>query len=138
MAKAKGRATDELLTLYALEGFLDRLSTQGRATDPILKGGVLLAAYAVDGVRLSLLDEALAGYAGIAQAKWRLWVRKQQLTDRLPEDFAIVLQDVINFAGPAVSGAARRQMWVHAQRVSTVTKGSMNSHNRSAGPPRSA
>jgi hypothetical protein len=25
LAKADGRATDELLTLYALEGFLDRL-----------------------------------------------------------------------------------------------------------------
>jgi Nucleotidyl transferase AbiEii toxin, Type IV TA system len=45
MAKADGRATDELLTLYALEGFLDRLSTAPQATDLILKGGVLLAAY---------------------------------------------------------------------------------------------
>lgn len=41
MAKADGRATDELLTLYALEGFLDRLSTAPRAGDLVLKGGVL-------------------------------------------------------------------------------------------------
>ena len=45
MAKADGRSTDELLALYALEGFLDRLSTSPRADDLVLKGGVLLAAY---------------------------------------------------------------------------------------------
>jgi len=45
MAKAAGRSTDELLALYALEGFLDRLSTSSRADDLVLKGGVLLAAY---------------------------------------------------------------------------------------------
>jgi hypothetical protein len=45
MAKADGRSTDELLALYALEGFLDRLSSSSRADDLVLKGGVLLAAY---------------------------------------------------------------------------------------------
>src|SRR5680860_1628031 len=45
MAKADGRSTDELLALYALEGFLDRLSTSPRADGLVLKGGVLLAAY---------------------------------------------------------------------------------------------
>ena len=45
LAKADGRATDELLALYALEGFLDRLSSSPRADDLVLKGGVLLAAY---------------------------------------------------------------------------------------------
>ena len=45
MAKADGRATDELLALYALEGFLDRLSSSPRADDLVLKGGVLLAAF---------------------------------------------------------------------------------------------
>jgi hypothetical protein len=45
LAKADGRATDELLALYALEGFLDRLSSSSRADDLVLKGGVLLAAY---------------------------------------------------------------------------------------------
>lgn len=37
----------ELLTLYALEGFLDRLVRSGRSAELVLKGGVLLAAYAV-------------------------------------------------------------------------------------------
>jgi len=45
MAKADGRATDELLALYALEGFLDRLSSSPRADDLVLKGGVVLAAH---------------------------------------------------------------------------------------------
>jgi hypothetical protein len=45
MAKADGRATDELLALCALEGFLDRLSSSPRADASFSKGGVLLAAY---------------------------------------------------------------------------------------------
>lgn len=39
-----GRPTDELLQLYALECFLDRLGNSGFAEHFILKGGVLLAA----------------------------------------------------------------------------------------------
>lgn len=46
-AKADGRPTQELLTHYALEGFLDRLVRSGHAKDLVLKGGVLLAAYDV-------------------------------------------------------------------------------------------
>lgn len=42
-----GRPTGEFITLYALEGFLDRLARSGRSPDLVLKGGVLLAAYAV-------------------------------------------------------------------------------------------
>jgi predicted nucleotidyltransferase component of viral defense system len=44
-ASAAGRPTDELLQLYALEGFLDRLSGSTHAARFILKGGVLLAAF---------------------------------------------------------------------------------------------
>ena len=272
LAKNDGRSTDELLALYALEGFLDRLSSSSRAPDLVLKGGVLLAAYdtrrptrdidlqATDlagdadtvlalvrdiaaihkddglvfdagsatgevirddeqysGVRVRLighlsraripfhvdvnvgdpivpsprpvqvprllggtitvrgyplamvfaekivtavqrgtvntrwrdyadiallsaahdvdgdelaaaidvvaghrhatltpLDEALAGYAEIAQSRWSAWVRKQRLTDRLAQDFASALTDVVTFAGPAVSGAVKGLTW--AQR----------------------
>lgn len=46
-ARAEGRSTDELLQLAALEAFVDRLSTTARARDVVLKGGVLLAAYAL-------------------------------------------------------------------------------------------
>jgi hypothetical protein len=44
------------------------------------------------------------------------WVRKQRLIDRLPEDFAVVLQDVLVFAGPAVGRAATAQTWDHLLR----------------------
>ena len=43
-AKHTGRATDELIQLYALEGFLDRLARSAHADQFVLKGGVLLAA----------------------------------------------------------------------------------------------
>jgi Nucleotidyl transferase AbiEii toxin, Type IV TA system len=43
-AKHTGRPTDELIQLYALEGFLDRLARSAHADRFVLKGGVLLAA----------------------------------------------------------------------------------------------
>lgn len=43
-AKRTGRPTDELIQLYALEGFLDRLTRSEFASNFVLKGGVLLAA----------------------------------------------------------------------------------------------
>ena len=45
LAQDTGRPTDELLQLYALEGFLDRLTSSQHAHDLVLKGGVLLAAF---------------------------------------------------------------------------------------------
>jgi hypothetical protein len=45
LARRQGRATDELHQLYALEGFLTRLSASDYADQFALKGGVLLAAF---------------------------------------------------------------------------------------------
>jgi Nucleotidyl transferase AbiEii toxin, Type IV TA system len=45
IAKTAGRASDEYLRLYALEGFLLRLAASANSADFVLKGGVLLAAY---------------------------------------------------------------------------------------------
>ncbi len=45
MARRDGRPTDELLSLYVLEGFLARLSASGHTQHLVLKGGVLLAAF---------------------------------------------------------------------------------------------
>lgn len=45
IARAAGRASDEYLRLYALEGFLLRLAASASSDDFVLKGGVLLAAY---------------------------------------------------------------------------------------------
>lgn len=44
-ANADGRPVDEYLTLYALEGFLERLSRSAHRERFVLKGGVLLAAF---------------------------------------------------------------------------------------------
>ncbi|MEP7193047.1 MAG: nucleotidyl transferase AbiEii/AbiGii toxin family protein, partial [Actinomycetota bacterium] len=65
---------------------------------------------------LTPLEEVLAGYAEIAQSKWRAWVRKLRLTDRLDQDFASVLQDLFTFAGPAVAGAITGHTWAHRIR----------------------
>lgn len=43
-ARQTGRPTDELIQLYALECFLDRLTRSAYAGNLVLKGGVLLAA----------------------------------------------------------------------------------------------
>lgn len=47
LAREDRRPTDELLQLYVLEGFLDRLIRSGHAERLVLKGGILLAAYGV-------------------------------------------------------------------------------------------
>jgi hypothetical protein len=47
LAKKDGRTSAEYLRLYALEGFLARLAASAHADDLVLKGGVLLAAYAL-------------------------------------------------------------------------------------------
>jgi hypothetical protein len=44
-ARAKGQATQELLTLYVVERWLARLSMSPYADQFIIKGGMLLAAY---------------------------------------------------------------------------------------------
>lgn len=45
LAQDTGRPTDELFQLYALEGFLDRLTRSDHVGRFVLKGGVLLAAF---------------------------------------------------------------------------------------------
>ena len=46
LARHQGRDTQELLTLYALEGLLARLVASGHHGQLVLKGGMLLAAFA--------------------------------------------------------------------------------------------
>jgi hypothetical protein len=47
VAHADGRLTDEYLRLYVLEGFLARLATSQYTEKLTIKGGILLAAYAI-------------------------------------------------------------------------------------------
>ncbi|MBD8021540.1 nucleotidyl transferase AbiEii/AbiGii toxin family protein [Brevibacterium gallinarum] len=46
LARRQNRDPAEYITLYALEGFLARLASSESATDFVLKGGVLMAAFA--------------------------------------------------------------------------------------------
>lgn len=46
-ARRDGRATDEYLRFFVLEGFLARLADSRHRNSFVLKGGVLLAAYAI-------------------------------------------------------------------------------------------
>lgn len=45
-ARAEGRPTQELLTLYVVERWLARLALSPYAEQFVLKGGILLAAFA--------------------------------------------------------------------------------------------
>lgn len=60
---------------------------------------------------LAPLSEVLDGYAQLAQARWRAWRRKQRLDDRLPERFDALLDTVIGFADPAVTGTVSDRTW---------------------------
>jgi hypothetical protein len=57
------------------------------------------------------LADVLAGYGNIGQPKWAAWRTKQQLTDRVPEQFQEVVSASASFADPAISGAAAGHTW---------------------------
>jgi hypothetical protein len=45
LARMRGRATSEILTIYGLERFVDRLTRTEFRDDFVLKGGILLGAW---------------------------------------------------------------------------------------------
>ena len=56
-------------------------------------------------VELANLDDAVDGYAEIAQPRWASWRRKLQLTETLPEHFDHALESLKNFADPIITGS---------------------------------
>ncbi|MFU8851550.1 nucleotidyl transferase AbiEii/AbiGii toxin family protein [Micromonospora sp. SL1-18] len=62
-------------------------------------------------VEAAPLSEVLDGYAVLAQSRWTAWRRKHRLDDRLPQEFAVVLQRVFALADPALSGASAGRTW---------------------------
>jgi hypothetical protein len=62
-------------------------------------------------VALQTLQPALSGFASLAQGKWAAWLRRQHLADRLPDDFAAVVDAVVRFADPILSGRAINLIW---------------------------
>jgi len=81
-AKRTGRPTDELIQLYALECFLDRLVHSEFADTFILKGGILLAALDARRptppnmiIRLREIGPALSTFQSTAQATFGFTIR---------------------------------------------------------------
>jgi Nucleotidyl transferase AbiEii toxin, Type IV TA system len=62
-------------------------------------------------VALSPLEQALTGYAAIAQSRWTAWRRKQRLEDRVPAAFSELLDEVVKFADPAFTGGVSGLRW---------------------------
>jgi hypothetical protein len=67
-------------------------------------------------VAVVALEKLLDGYSGIAHPKWRAWRRKEGLDD-LPTEFADVLEHVMSFADPVLTGEARGSTWQPTARV---------------------
>ena len=63
------------------------------------------------GVELLPLARVLDGYGPIGQAQWMAWRRRQQLEDRLPEQFEQVISAMVELADPAIAGDVRGQAW---------------------------
>lgn len=68
-------------------------------------------------VELLPLDWVLDGYGEIGQARWAAWRRKQQLEDRVPNQFAEVVSAVVSFADPVITDTAAALAWDPASGV---------------------
>ena len=68
-------------------------------------------------VELVPLARVLEGYGEIGQARWAAWRRKQQLEDRLPDQFAEVVSAVVTFADPVIADTAAGLAWDPASGV---------------------
>ncbi|CAO5179200.1 guanylyltransferase TglT toxin [Frankia sp. AiPs1] len=111
-ARRAGRDTAEYLALYALEGFLARLGASRYAQDLVLKGGVLLAAYAarrptrdID-LQATRLSNDVEEIVTVARA-----VAAQPRDDGLTYDLTTIIgrdiRDEDKYAGVRVSITAR-------------------------------
>jgi len=108
IAHQDGRNTDELLQLYALEGFLSRMSASRHASRLILKGGVLLAAFGnrrptrdidLQGIDLSNdREEVLRTIQGIARIELQDGLRFDAA-----EATAAVIRDQDQYSGVRVT-----------------------------------
>jgi hypothetical protein len=62
-------------------------------------------------LRLTGLLGLLDAYAPLAQQRWTTWLRKNQLGAHLPADFQLVLDQVITFTDPPLTGGASGKVW---------------------------
>ena len=107
LAKRHGREPAEYFTLYALEGFLGRLASSKSADDFVLKGGVLMAAFAARRPTRDI-DLAASGFGNdIAEVEQRVReIIAQPLEDGLEFDAATVagepIRDEADYSGVRV------------------------------------
>jgi hypothetical protein len=62
-------------------------------------------------VALQPLREVLKGYATLAQQRWARWLERQGLEDRISPVFTEVLEQVVTFAVPALTGQTKGAIW---------------------------
>lgn len=112
LARRDGRDPAEYLTLYALEGFLARMAASEQAGDFVLKGGVLMAAFAARRPTRDI-DLAAIGFANdIPEVEQRVRaIVEYDLNDGLAFDTGSVagrpIRDEAEFSGVRVKVAAR-------------------------------
>ena len=117
LARNRGRDVSEYLALYALEGFLDRLTRSEYAPDLVLKGGVLMTAFAarrptrdIDIQATSMANDVAEVEAmiaiiaaierGIANTRWRDFVDINSIADTTSvtaDDLAAAIRVVSDF-----------------------------------------
>ncbi|WP_285595286.1 nucleotidyl transferase AbiEii/AbiGii toxin family protein [Kineosporia sp. NBRC 101731] len=68
-------------------------------------------------VEVESLSRVLAGYGALGQVRWAAWVRKQRLDDRLPRDFASVVDAVVRFSDPALGSEVIDKKWNPSEQV---------------------
>ncbi|HTZ14570.1 MAG TPA: nucleotidyl transferase AbiEii/AbiGii toxin family protein [Mycobacterium sp.] len=122
-ARQNGRLTDELLRLYALEGFLARLAVSPMRDHFVLKGGVLLAAF---GNRRPTRDIDLSGIDLKNDAATILNLIRTVLTIPLPEDDGLTYQ-----ADSATAEVIREEdnySGVRVSAIATLARARLNFH----------
>lgn len=97
LARRQGRDPGELFTLYALEGFLARLTASDQSSDFVLKGGMLMAAFAA---RRPTRDIDLAAL-GVANDI-------HEIRDRVRRIVSLDLDDGLSFDPSSVAGETIR------------------------------
>jgi len=112
LAKRSDRDVGEYLTVYALEGLLERLAISGQAEDFVLKGGALMAAFAARRPTRDLDFHASGFDNSISECVRRfLDIAAVPLNDGLMFDTESVRGEVIrdegNYTGVRVYLAAR-------------------------------
>jgi Nucleotidyl transferase AbiEii toxin, Type IV TA system len=97
-ARANGQNVSELARLYTLEGMLARIAASDHAEDFVLKGGVLLAAFALRRATKDIDLEAT-----------RIANDAQDVASRVHEIAAIALDDGIEFTLDSIRAESIRE-----------------------------